>query len=62
MDAREGDTLGLLYDVDKGSIEVYKNGVRLGMTISSRLTPPLVSFFLLFAASSYSKIYITDQH
>ena len=35
---KEGDQIGLLLDLDKGSLTVYKNGGRLGVMVPSGLT------------------------
>ena len=39
--AKEGDRIGLLLDLDQGSMTVWKNDVQLGVMVSEGLTGPL---------------------
>ena len=39
--AREGDRIGMLLDLDRGSMTVWKNDVKLGDMVGEGLTGPL---------------------
>ena len=57
QNAREpGDRIGMLLDLDQGSMTVYKNDVLMGVMVAEGLTGPLCWALEAFAAGNSARI------
>ena len=54
--AVEGDRMGLLLDLDQGSMAVWKNGVQLGVMVAEGLSGPLCWAVSLYTQGSSTRI------
>ena len=52
----QGDCIGMLLDIDQGSMTVWKNDVRLGVMVAAGLSAPLCWAAQLFAGGNSARI------